>query len=132
VSTSVTGRANSNRARSIGPVLAAALEGRAIDLRERHAEERRGAIGPVVDLLGEQALGCPLAPDDRHRFHVEEEAGGAAVFARVRVEYVRLAEAQVLALEWLGVLVQAIAEIGARAVRGREGEQHRVRLKSLR
>ncbi len=52
------------RRRQLGPVLAAALEGRAEDLGDRHAQERRGDVGPVVDVLREQeVLVGALAPD---------------------------------------------------------------------
>ena len=68
------------RRRQLGPVLAAALKGRAEDLGDRHAHEGRGGVGPVVDVLAEQEiLVRVLAPDHAHRVHVEQQAGRASL-----------------------------------------------------
>ena len=92
------------RRRQLRAVLAAALKGRAEDLGDRHAQERRGDVGAVVDVLVEQPLRLALAPDHAHRVHVEQQAGRASFGRRFRVENVRLAEAQVEALKASGCL----------------------------
>ena len=119
------GRERDRRRRQLGPVLAAALEGRAEDLGDRHAQERRGGVGPVVDVLGQQeALVGVLAPDHAHRVHVEQQAGRAALGADLGVVDVGLAEAQVERLEPVRVLVQQVAQVGCRSVGRRDRQQH--------
>ena len=106
------GRERDRGRRQFGPVIAAALERRAINLRDRHTQERRGDVGSIVDILGEKALGRSLATHDPHRVHVEQQARRTAIVGHLGVEDVRPTEAQVVALEPRGVLVQQVTEVG--------------------
>ena len=79
------------RRRQLGPVLAAALEGRAEDLGDRHAQERRGDVGPVVDVLREQEpWPAPLPRTMPTGSTSSSRQARAAVVGRLGVEDVAL------------------------------------------
>ena len=109
----------------VGPGRAAALERRAEDLGDGDAQERRRDVGPIVDVLVRRALRGPLAADEADGVDVQHQGGLAAVGGGLRVEDVGTAEAQVVALEPIGVLVQEEAEVVGRRLRGRDRQQHR-------
>ena len=100
-------------------VLAPALQGRPEHLGDGDAQERRGDVGAVVDVLcQEEVLVGVATPDQSHGIHVEQQGGGAAVLADFGVVGVGGAEAQVERLELVRVFVQQVAEIARRAVCG--------------
>jgi hypothetical protein len=101
------------------------LQGRPEHLGDGDAQERRGDVGAVVDVLCEQeVLVGVAAPDQPHGVHVEQQAGGAAVVADLGVVGVGGAEAQVERLELVRVLVEQVAQVARRAVGGGDRQQH--------
>ena len=114
------------RAGQFGAFLGAAIQCRAEHLGNRHAHERRGHVGPVVDVLGQDRLGnAAPAPHHRHRVHVQQQGGRAAVLGRLGVENVGLPETERKTLAAGRVLVQQVAEIRGGPVRRRKCQQHR-------
>ena len=58
--------------RELGPVLAPALQSRAVHLRDRHAEKRRSRIRTIVDVLRKQTAAGPLASDQPDGVYIEK------------------------------------------------------------
>ena len=65
-----------------------------------------------------------LVMETRTKLHIEEQRGGAALLGRFRVKDMRLAKGQWKRLRPARVLVQEVAEVCSRGVRGGDGEQH--------
>lgn len=87
-------------------------------------EERGRSVGPIVDVLREQSLAAALSTHQRHRIDVEHERRRASVVAGLRIEEPRAPERQLHVVEPCRVLVQQVAEVRCRAVRGRDLEIH--------
>ena len=110
--------------RELGSVLAAAVHRGAVQLRDRHAQERRRHIRPIVHVLGErEPIGCPAA-HQRDGIDFEQQGGRAALFGGLRIEDMRLAEGQRDRPQVAGVLVQQVPEVGCRLMRGLDREKH--------
>ena len=103
------------------PVPATPAQGTAEHARDGDAQERRRDIRPVVDVVGRHRA----APaDEGDGIDIEEQCRRAALFRRLRVEDMRLAERQFEGLDPGGILVQEISQIGGRVVRGGDRQQH--------
>jgi hypothetical protein len=123
-----SGDARGERQRRLGQRLAvpaAAVESAAEGLGDGDAEERRGDVGPIVDVLVEEGS-APRTPvaHQADRVDVEEQCRGAALALRLGVEDVRLAEGKLEALRAIGVLVQQVAEIGGGSLMASDGQEH--------
>jgi hypothetical protein len=107
---------------------AAAAERGAQRLGDRHRQERGCRIGPVVDVLIEQAsiLAAAAAADEADRIDVEHQDEGAALLVRLGIEHVRAPEGQLQLVAARRVLVQEIAKVRGRPVSRRDRKQHRV------
>jgi len=108
-------------------VFAAAAQGRAEHVGDGDAEERRGDVRAVVDVLLQREPAPLLPASFAHQsdwIDVEEQGGRAALGVRLGVEDVRLPERRLERLQARGVLVQQVAEIGRRTMRGGDGELH--------
>src|SRR5262249_2636209 len=79
------------------PILAAAGEGTAVDLRDGNAEKRGSDVGPIVDVLIESPALAGWAAALAHQsdgIDIEQECGSAALGRRLRIEDVDLAEGE--------------------------------------
>ena len=92
----------------------------------RDAEQRRGGVRPVVDVLREAEVGRVARPRPRqsHGVDVEDERGRAALVGGLGVEDGDGAEGLGELLHPVGVLVEQVAQVGRRGVGGRDGEEH--------
>lgn len=94
--------------------LAAPRERGAEYIGQRHAQERRANVGPIVDVL---LKGAPLAgralptTHESDRINLNQQSRSAALRLNHRVENMRLAEAKVEHLRMARVLVQEVAQI---------------------
>ena len=92
------------------------------DGHERHRQQRRRHVRPVVDVVGERERPAP-APRQADRVDLEDQRHRAAVLARLGIEHDGPPERQREGLHPLGVLVQQEPEIGRGPVGGGDGEQ---------
>ena len=129
-------RLERNRLRhQVRTLLALALEGAAEHTRDRDAQERRGDVGPVVDVLLQQAalaFGPSLAADEPDRVDVEQERRRAALSRGLGIEDVHSSQRQVERLRPSRVLVQQEPKVRRRALRRCHLEQHFIRPRSPR
>jgi len=111
----------------LGAVFAAAAQGRPEYVGDGDAEERRGDVRAVIDVLLQREP-APLLPaslaHQPDRIDVEEQGDRAALGGRLGVEDMRLPERRLERLQARGVLVQQVAEIGRRLMCGGDGELH--------
>jgi hypothetical protein len=75
-------------------LLAPPAQRRAQRLRDRHREERRGRVRPIVDVLIEQAPVLAAAPHEADWIDIEQEREGAALVGCLGIEHMRAAERQ--------------------------------------
>ena len=68
---------------------------------------------------------CSLAADEADGVDVKQQAGSAAIRSGFGVEDMSAAEAQVIALEAAGVLVEQVTEVSRARVFAGNGEKHR-------
>ena len=94
------------------------------DPRERHAQERGGDVGPVVDVLA-----CSTRPTgathESHGVDVQQQDRRAELGRRDGIEDVGPSERQIERLGARGVLVKEVAEVSCRPMRRRDFEDHR-------
>ena len=83
------GRQRERHLHEFRPLPAAAVQGRAEHLGDRHAQERRGRKGAVAHVLVEVAV-----PDQGDRVHVQQQGCRAAIGRGLRVVGVGRAERQ--------------------------------------
>ena len=102
------GRKRQRRFNELRPIFAAALQGRTKHLGDRHAEERRSGIRPIIDVLLELSAfpsRSAAIADEGHRIDFEQERRRAVLRARLWIEDVRLAEGKFLGLGAAWILV---------------------------
>jgi hypothetical protein len=107
----------------VGALVAAAGQRGAECGEERDAQQRGRGVRPVVDVLREPGVTAGPA-HEADRVDVDQQRRGATVLGGVRIEHVRPSERQRQLLHAVGMLVQQMAEIGRRPVRGGERQQH--------
>lgn len=105
-------------------VLAARAHGHFEAVPDRDIQEGRGGIGPVVDVVVEQALvaGAPAHQGDR--VDVEREHESSALLRRLRVEHHGPSEAEIEILRADRILVEQEAEVGGGSMRGLDGAEY--------
>ena len=115
------------RDRAVGQCLAVPAAARhrlAHRTGQRHAQEGRGGVGPIADIVGLEAGLARLAADQGHRIHLQDQRELAARVAGLGIDHDRAPEAQGDLVRPLRVLVQEIAEIGGWPRSGRDGKEH--------
>ena len=107
------------------PLLRAPGHCRAERAHQRHRQEGRGGIRPIVYVAVEQPVAVAAPAHQADGVDVEDQRGLAAGVGRLGEEHGGATEGELDLVQALGMLGEEVAEVGSRLVGRGNGEKHR-------
>ncbi len=120
------GSQRNRRLRKFRSIFAPPAHCRAEYPAHRDAQERVRSIRTVIHVLLQLSAftGRPTTAHERYRVDLDQQSRGAEVDRSIGIEHIGLPKRKLFRLEACWILVQQIAEIGCRLMRGGDREEH--------